>query len=183
MASGRPAPIHQCGRQEYERARPALNNPGVTETRLWGVLREDHGDTARDRRGRQALMRATGLGDHRAVPARLGRDGQRRVQVGAVEANQPEGGFETRKDCETLRYGELISGPLLRGTKMDSKEIEKTSSEPFARHVPVTFQEDGQRARRRRGPGFLKDRVSGIGAPTTYPTPVWATSSRRATGP
>jgi len=29
--------------------------------------------------------RATGFGDRRAVPARLGRDGQRRVRVAAVE--------------------------------------------------------------------------------------------------
>jgi len=33
-----------------------VDKPGVTETRLWGVLREGHGDTASDHGGGQAMM-------------------------------------------------------------------------------------------------------------------------------
>jgi len=61
-----------------------VDNPGVTETRLWGSY-EKVMVIRRARLSRRASDDASvlGFGD-RTVPARLGRDGERRVRVGAV---------------------------------------------------------------------------------------------------
>src|SRR5215471_11002047 len=56
MGSDR-ATVHHCGRQELSRSRPAgrqARRDGGTHV---GFLREDHGDTTRERRGGQAMMR------------------------------------------------------------------------------------------------------------------------------
>jgi serine/threonine protein kinase len=53
-----------------------VDKPGVTETRMWGG--------ARAPREASDDATASGFSDPRVLPARLGRDGQRRVRVGVV---------------------------------------------------------------------------------------------------